>query len=124
MSEAARLRESRRLRAQGRRLTQRRRWSAAERTFEEALMFTPDDPWVYRDLAVFEFRQGELDRAEAWARAAIEKDPDEEQFYITLGDTLGAKRDLAGARAAWEQALGLNRRSRAAQRRLDRLGRP
>jgi tetratricopeptide (TPR) repeat protein len=49
-------------------------------------------------------RQGDLDKAEARFREGLALDPENARARLLLGDTLRAKKDLAGARAAYEEA--------------------
>src|SRR4051794_14073525 len=49
-------------------------------------------------------RQGAHDKAEAKFREGLALDPDNARARLLLGDALRAKKDLAGARAAYEEA--------------------
>jgi tetratricopeptide (TPR) repeat protein len=73
-------------------------------------------------MGLLHFEQGDTDEAIAWMMRAIELDPDNDDYYVLLGDFYGADRDIPHARRAWERALSLNRRNRQARARLSRLG--
>ena len=89
----------------------------------EALQYMPEDPTTHKEMALVRFRQGELRQATSWMSRAIELDPDNDDYYVIMGDIYGAQRQVDEARTAWERAIELNRRNRQARRRLERLGR-
>ena len=106
---------------QGRRYHLQRRYDRAIDSFREALVYEPDNGDTRGRLALSYFRRGEFEQAAAWARRAIEAKPRDAEQHVLLGDALGALRDPAGARAAWEEALRVSPRHRAARRRIERL---
>lgn len=96
-------------------------WPGAERWIREGLRLTPDDPELTRELALALFRQRRVVDSAPWARRAVILAPEEPEGWVLLGDVLGSKRDVDGARAAWRRALGVGPGYRPARRRLERL---
>ncbi len=121
MSRSERNVAAQRLLRQARPYERTRRYVPAERTLREALIYSPESPTIAVRMAVLKHRERELDAAEAWARRAIALDSGSAYNHVILGDVLGAKRDISGARAEWTEALRLNPHHRGARRRLDRL---
>jgi tetratricopeptide (TPR) repeat protein len=84
------------------------KWDAARVAYQQAIAASPDSPFLYRDLASVELRDGRPDTAAEQARRAIELDPTDARAYALLGQVLDQQGDAAAALAAYEKARSLD----------------
>jgi tetratricopeptide (TPR) repeat protein len=77
----------------------------AARAYASAIASSPDSPFLYRELAVVERRQGNADAAMADFRKALALDPTDATSTVEVGDLLAAHGDLEGAEKAYTDAL-------------------
>ncbi|MFP3502367.1 tetratricopeptide repeat protein [Burkholderia sp. SIMBA_062] len=81
------------------------RMAAAELSHRHAIDLNPDDADAHHNLAAALFRLDKLDEAMSEYRIAQELGVDPVKIQLTLGDILWAKRDFAGAVAAFREAV-------------------
>jgi tetratricopeptide (TPR) repeat protein len=77
----------------------------AAREYASAIASSPDSPFLYRELAVVERRQGNADAALADFRKAMDLDPTDAGSVAAVGDLLAERGDLEGAEKAYADAL-------------------
>ncbi len=90
----------------------------AARAYASAISSSPDSPFLYRELAVVERRQGNTEAALADFRKALALDPTDASSSVGVGDLLAESGDLEGAEKAYTDALLLEP-SEAVDVRLD-----
>ena len=90
----------------------------AARAFANAIASSPDSPFLYRELAVVERRQGNTDAALADFRKALALDPTDAASLVQVGDLLAASGDLEGAAKSYADSLALEP-SNAVEAKLD-----
>jgi len=81
------------------------RMAASELSHRHAIDLNPDDADAHHNLAAALFRLDKLDEAMSEYRIAQELGVDPVKIQLTLGDILWAKRDFAGAVAAFREAV-------------------
>ncbi|WP_175798718.1 tetratricopeptide repeat protein [Burkholderia ambifaria] len=81
------------------------RMAASELSHRHAIDLNPDDADAHHNLAAALFRLDKLDEAMIEYRIAQELGVDPVKIQLTLGDILWAKRDFAGAVAAFREAV-------------------
>jgi tetratricopeptide (TPR) repeat protein len=79
----------------------------AARAYARAIASSPDSPFLYRELAVVERRQGNADAALADFRKTLALDPTDAGTQAQVGDLLAAAGDLDGAAKAYTDSLAL-----------------
>ena len=79
----------------------------AARAYANAIASSPDSPFLYRELAVVERRQGNADAALADFRKALALDPTDASSLVQVGDLLVARGDLEGAARSYADSLAL-----------------
>jgi len=77
----------------------------AARAYASAIASSPDSPFLYRELAVVERRQGNTDAALSDFRKALALDPTDVASIVGVGDLLADSGDLDGAEKAYTDAL-------------------
>jgi tetratricopeptide (TPR) repeat protein len=77
----------------------------AARAYASAIASSPESPFLYRELAVVERRQGNADAAMADFRKAAALDPTDSSSIVEVGDLLAESGDLEGAEKAYTDAL-------------------
>ncbi len=82
----------------------------AAEAFENALSLAPQDPSTMADLAACLAETGQIPRADALIEAALQMDPSHAVAWAVRGDLRRRQRDFAGARTAYDYALGLDPR--------------
>jgi tetratricopeptide (TPR) repeat protein len=90
----------------------------AARAYASAITSSPDSPFLYRELAVVERRQGNAEAALADFRKALALDPTDATSLVQVGDLLSAGGDLEGATKAYTDSLLLEP-SDAVEAKLD-----
>lgn len=95
----------------------------ARAAYEQAIMASPQSPFLFRELALVELRDGRLPAALTHARKAVELEPGDARNHTALGDVLQAQGEYAKAiealtaAAAAEPNDALNRRIEALRER-------
>jgi tetratricopeptide (TPR) repeat protein len=92
----------------------------AARAYANAITGSPDSPFLYRELAVVEERQGNAEAALADFRKALALDPTDASSLVHVGDLLSAGGDLKGATKAYTDSLLLEP-SDAVEAKLDNV---
>jgi tetratricopeptide (TPR) repeat protein len=77
----------------------------AARAYASAIASSPESPFLYRELATVERRQGNVEAALADFRKAQSLDPTDAASIVGVGDLLAERGDLAGAAKAYSDAL-------------------
>jgi tetratricopeptide (TPR) repeat protein len=90
----------------------------AARAYASAIASSPDSPFLYRELAVVERRQGNTDAALSDFRKTLALDPTDVASIVGVGDLLADSGDLEGAEKAYTDALLLEP-NEAADAKLD-----
>ena len=103
-----------------RRAAEAGRLDEAQGIYERTLAESPDSPFLYRELAIIERRNGNLDAALGHARKAAELSPSEPRNFVALGEIYEAQSDFAKAAEAYRTANSLEP-SDALQAKLDEL---
>jgi len=96
------------------------RLAEAHTLYERTIVASPDSPFLYRELAVVERREGNLAAALAHAQKAAELNPSEPRNFATIGEIYEALGDYAKAVEAYNAALAIEP-SEALDARLDEL---
>jgi tetratricopeptide (TPR) repeat protein len=90
--------------------------SEARAAYQSAIASSPQSPFLYRELAVVERREGNLDDAMGHAQKAAELDPADPRTLALIGEIYESRGDFAkaidayGAAAALEPSEPLDRR--------------
>ena len=92
----------------------------AQRSYERSLAASPDSPFLYRELAAVERRNGRIEAALQHAEKAVELNPSEARSFITLGEVYEAQGAFAEAADAYGRAVGLEP-SAAVDARIDAI---
>jgi tetratricopeptide (TPR) repeat protein len=89
---------------------------AARVAYEQAIMTSPQSPFLFREIAVVELKDGRLQAALAHARKAVELEPSDARNHVAVADVLEALGEFPQAlesltaAAALEPGEALNRR--------------
>jgi tetratricopeptide (TPR) repeat protein len=83
------------------------RWPEARRLYEQAIAASPDSPFLLRELAAVERREGDLPSALSHARRAAELEPAEPRTFILIGEIYEAQSDFTQALDAYAAAAAL-----------------
>ncbi len=92
------------------------RLADARAAYEQAILSSPQSPFLFRELALVELRDGRVPAALAHARKAVELEPGDPRNHTAMGDVLEAQGEYAKAidaltaAAAAEPNEALNRR--------------
>jgi tetratricopeptide (TPR) repeat protein len=90
----------------------------AERIYETAIAGSPDSPFLYRELAAVERRQGKDEAALEHLRRAVALDPSDAKSLEQIGEILDARGDLDAAEKAFSDSLAIEPNADV-ERRLD-----
>jgi tetratricopeptide (TPR) repeat protein len=96
------------------------RLAEAHALYDRTLRASPDSPFLYRELAVVERREGNLTAALEHARKAAELNPAEPRNFVTIAEIYEAQEEYAKAAEAYGAAAALEP-SAALDARLDEL---
>lgn len=91
--------------AEARKLADSGRLREARAAYEAAIAATPQSPFLYRELAIVEQRDGDLDAALAHAHKASELDPNDSRGHVIAGEIYEARQEYDKAIAAYTAAL-------------------
>lgn len=80
----------------------------AQKRFQKALVYGPNNPRALKRLAQTAYMLGDLDEALKRARAATQAAPDDAEAHLVLGRYLEMNRDSRAAQIQYERALELN----------------
>jgi tetratricopeptide (TPR) repeat protein len=83
------------------------RLSEARSAYTEAIKASPQSPFLYRELAIVERRDGQLPAARQRIETAIALDPNDARSFVVLADVLEAMGELDPALAALTSASAL-----------------
>jgi tetratricopeptide (TPR) repeat protein len=83
------------------------RLADARQLYERALAASPESPFLHRELAAVERREGDLAAALSHAQQATSLDPDEPRGFVLVGDIYEAQGDVARAAEAYAAAAAL-----------------
>ena len=83
------------------------RLDQARTAYERAIQLSPDSAFLYRELAIVERRQGNVDRAIEHFNRAIELDTADSTALVGLGDVLVDRQDYERADAAYRKAAAI-----------------
>jgi tetratricopeptide (TPR) repeat protein len=93
--------------ATARKAAESARLDDARRAYDRAIAASPDSPFLYRELADVLRRQGDVTAALQQAQKAAELEPTEPRTQVLIGEIEEARKNVAGAVAAYEAALAL-----------------
>lgn len=93
------------------------RLDIARRAYEDAIVSSPDSPFLYRELAAIERRAGERRAALERLRQARALDPSDAASVAQMGEILEEDGDLEGAMQAYADSLALEPSASVAARR-------
>lgn len=96
------------------------RLAEARTMYERTVTASPDSPFLYRELAIVERREGNLEAALAHAQKAAELNPTESRNFVTIGEIYEAQGQYAKAIESYTTAAGLEPND-AIDARLDDL---
>lgn len=92
------------------------RLDEARTAYEGAIAATPDSPFLYRELAMVERRQGDFDTALKHARRALELEPNDARNHVVMADILESQGHLAAAADSVSAALAMEPNEALAKR--------
>ena len=92
----------------------------ARTLYERTIASSPESPFLYRELAIIEKREGNLTSALAHAQKAATLNPTESRNFATIGDIYEAQSDFPKAVDAYSTALALEP-NEAIETKLDEL---
>lgn len=84
------------------------RLDEAAHAYETAIAGQPDSPFLYRELAVVEQRQGRAEPALEHFKRAVELEPSDARSLVHIGEILEAQGDAEGATQAYESAAAID----------------
>ena len=84
------------------------RLGEARQAFQKAITASPQSPFLYRELAVVEKRDGDLPAALVHAQKASELDPGDARALVLIGEILEARGTIDGAIDSYTAALALD----------------
>jgi tetratricopeptide (TPR) repeat protein len=90
-----------------RKAAQEGRLAEARAAYEQAILASPQSPFLFREIAAVEVRDGRLPAALAHARKAVELEPGDARNHIALADAHEALGELPQALDALNTAAGI-----------------
>ena len=93
--------------AEARKLADSGRLREAKTAYEAAITASPQSPFLYRELAAIERREGDLTSALTHARKATELDPNDSRGLTLVGEIYEAQSDFAKAVEAYNAAIAI-----------------
>jgi Tfp pilus assembly protein PilF len=93
--------------AQARRAAEAGRLAEARSLYQRSLAASPESPFLYRELAAVEQREGNLTAALEHAQKAVTLDPNDPRSHITLADVYEAQSEFVKAAGALTAAAAL-----------------
>jgi tetratricopeptide (TPR) repeat protein len=93
--------------AEARKLADGGRLREAKTAYESAITASPQSPFLYRELAAIERREGDLTSALTHARKATELDPNDSRGLTLVGEIYEAQNDFAKAVEAYSAAIAI-----------------
>jgi tetratricopeptide (TPR) repeat protein len=93
--------------AEARKLADSGRLRDARTAYEKAIAASPQSPFLYRELAAIEQREGDLTSALAHAQKATELDPNDNRGLMLVGEIYEAQNDFAKALEAYTAASAI-----------------
>ena len=92
------------------------RLTEARTSYEQAIMASPQSPFLFRELALVELRENRLPAALAHAQKALELDPADAKNQVALADVLEAQGEYAKTLDALRAAVALEPNETLSQR--------
>ncbi len=93
--------------AEARKLADSGKLKEARTAYEAAIAGSPQSPFLYRELATVERRDGEIEGALTHARKAAELDPNDSRGLILIGEIYESQKDYVKAAEAYAAAATL-----------------
>jgi tetratricopeptide (TPR) repeat protein len=93
--------------AEARQAAETGRLAEARTGYQAAIAASPDSPFLHRELAIVELRDGQLDSARTHAELTIALEPGDARHHVLLADILEAMGDRTAALAALTQAVAI-----------------
>jgi tetratricopeptide (TPR) repeat protein len=93
--------------AEARKLADSGKLREARTAYEAAIAGSPQSPFLYRELAAVERKDGETEGALAHARKAAELDPNDSRSLVLIGEIYESQKDYAKAVDAYTAAAAL-----------------
>jgi tetratricopeptide (TPR) repeat protein len=93
--------------AEARKLADSGRLREAKTAYETAIAASPQSPFLYRELAAIERREGDLTSALTHARKATELDPNDSRGLTLIGEIYEAQNDFVKAVEAYSAAIAI-----------------
>jgi tetratricopeptide (TPR) repeat protein len=93
--------------AEARKLADGGRLREAKTAYESAITASPQSPFLFRELAAIERREGDLTSALTHARKATELDPNDSRGLTLVGEIYEAQNDFAKAVEAYSAAIAI-----------------
>ena len=90
-----------------RRAAEAGRLDEAKDAYARAVAASPDSPFLWRELALTERRQGDADHALEHLRKAVTLDPADVKSFVNLGEMLEERREFDAALQAYSTAAAL-----------------
>ncbi len=106
--------------AEARKAADAGRYPEARAGYETAIQASPDSPFLHRELAMVEFRAGQMDAARQHAVKALALEPNDARNHVVLADILEATGDVPAALQSLVKAAALEP-SEALDRRIEAL---
>lgn len=75
--------------------------------YEAAIAASPESPFLHRELALVDYRDGQLEAAKTHAARAVALEPGDARNHLVLADILEAGGDVAGAMEALSRAASI-----------------
>jgi Tfp pilus assembly protein PilF len=92
----------------------------ARKAYEQAISASPESPFLYRELAIVEQKDGDLAAALGHAQKASELEPGEARDLILIGEILEGRGDVNGAIESYRAAAAIDP-DPALDERIERL---
>lgn len=93
--------------AEARKAADAGRYPEARAGYETAIQASPDSPFLYRELALLEFRAGQIDAARQRVDQALALEPTDARNHVVLADILEVAGDAPGALQALTRAVAI-----------------
>jgi len=105
--QVLRLRHVQEVIAEARAAAESGRSEDARAAYAQALVLSPDSPFLYRELGVLEQGAGEAEAALTHFRRAVELDTSDAQSFVHIGEILEQRAEYDAAEAAYQRAAAI-----------------
>ena len=106
--------------AEARKAADAGRFPEARAGYEAAIQASPESPFLYRELAMVEFRAGAIETAAKRIEKALALEPNDARNHVVLADIMEASGNTAGALQSLQKAVAIEP-SEALDRRIESL---